>query len=120
MRWKFKDLLMGGSSCYKSGHLFIGSFDRNPSEAGRNLFPRLHVATFQQSLGLMIFATSTANIDICSDTSADRTTLQKFSEPAALRFSFEMWPVRQTGDHKTEKMIVEGEKHLALRLFVIL
>ena len=68
----------------------------------------------------MIFATSTANIDICNDTSADRTTLQKFSKPAALGFSFEMWLVRQTGDHKTEKMIVEGEKHLALRLFVIL
>ena len=31
-----------------------------------------------------------------------------------------MWQPAQTGGHKTEKMIVEGEKHLALRLFVIL
>ena len=48
------------------------------------------------------------------DTSADKS----FQDQR--QFSWKMWQPAQTGGHKTEKMIVEGEKHLALRLFVIL
>jgi len=47
---------MGGRKCWKkSGHLFIGSFDRNPSEAGRNLFTLQRFTGVWQSYEMSYF-----------------------------------------------------------------
>ena len=92
---------MGGrKSLKKSGHLFIGSFDRNPSEAGRNLL------TLQLFTGVLGFN------DFCHLKQRDTDLLTGFFSKRStgfVGFSFEI-RANQTGDHKTEKMIVEREK----------
>ena len=89
---------MGGrKSLKKSGHLFIGSFDRNPSEAGRNLL------TLQLFTGVLGFN------DFRHLKQRDLLTVISSKIISFVGFSFEI-RANQTGDHKTEKMIVEREK----------